>query len=366
MGLIIGGVVGGVAFLALVVAFGIRFCQKRILNQADRAIKDGESSIERKAESIAQLPPATPPAPKPLPVSVEKATVSATLMNEFPVPEKSQLLNNLVSMPNDMRKFENASSLKASLPGNNAFTVSPSSVTVSETKMSSQSLPAPSNSQTRSSAHQRTLPANPQDWNQYETAQWILERFGNAELSALALRQKINGRVLLMLERQDLKSDLGLETVGERLLFEEAVAELREQSAQQNAFTLSRRKTCLIAETTKGVVTKGKRVKVSWGKAAPTIPAFIYSGSSKRLQETYVGPLEPSITEERLRQDFSYFGEVEMIHMVDEKTWSFVSFTKLLKASRITQIAACIMEKIGVTTRSGLQGFNRRKWTEQR
>ncbi|KAJ3410111.1 hypothetical protein HDU80_003597 [Chytriomyces hyalinus] len=47
--------------------------------------------------------------------------------------------------------------------------------------------------------------------------------------------QKINGRALLMLERQDIVDGLGLEAIGERLLFEEALAELRMQSNWQSA-----------------------------------------------------------------------------------------------------------------------------------
>ncbi|KAJ3231379.1 hypothetical protein HDU78_007748, partial [Chytriomyces hyalinus] len=68
----------------------------------------------------------------------------------------------------------------------------------------------------------RVLPENPTDWNMEETAQWLLERFGNIKLSSMALGQKINGRALLMIEREDLISGLGLQTVGDRLLFEEA------------------------------------------------------------------------------------------------------------------------------------------------
>ncbi|KAJ3246121.1 hypothetical protein HDU78_007768 [Chytriomyces hyalinus] len=85
-----------------------------------------------------------------------------------------------------------------------------------------------------SSSSLLSLPADPKNWTEDETAEWILERFGNAQLSSLALSQKINGRALLMLERQDMKSELGLETFGERLLLDEAIAELRSQSAQQN------------------------------------------------------------------------------------------------------------------------------------
>ncbi|KAJ3256651.1 hypothetical protein HDU77_003033 [Chytriomyces hyalinus] len=81
------------------------------------------------------------------------------------------------------------------------------------------------------------LPSNPQDWSEEEVAQWILERVGDSKLSLLGLSQNINGRALLMLERPDMLSWLKLNTVGRLLLFEEALAELRTQSAQISALS---------------------------------------------------------------------------------------------------------------------------------
>ncbi|KAJ3222506.1 hypothetical protein HDU81_009860 [Chytriomyces hyalinus] len=162
-------------------------------------------------------------------------------MNEFPMPEKVSLFKHLERLPQE-RKIENLSSLKAALPEINTMTV-PKSVTVPEGSRKMSTQPAASDltskalteSSTESSSHQMALPENPRDWNQDETAHWILERFGDAKLSSLALSQNINGRALLMLERQDMTSALKLETVGRRVLFEEAVTELRKQSAQQSA-----------------------------------------------------------------------------------------------------------------------------------
>ncbi|KAI8822733.1 hypothetical protein BJ741DRAFT_635395 [Chytriomyces cf. hyalinus JEL632] len=147
------------------------------------------------------------------------------------------------------RKFETVFSLKAAIPEGSTLAVSPGSMSVSaESKMAAPQTVfhhemataepldfASIRENTGCSSHHMALPDNPKDWNQDETAQWILERFGDATLSSLALSQKINGRALLMLDRQDMKAELGLETVGERLIFEEAVAELRRQSAQLSA-----------------------------------------------------------------------------------------------------------------------------------
>ncbi|KAI8830585.1 hypothetical protein BJ741DRAFT_668428 [Chytriomyces cf. hyalinus JEL632] len=83
---------------------------------------------------------------------------------------------------------------------------------------------------------QASLPEDPKLWTQEQTAQWVYQKFGDVELLSSVMREKLTGRTLLRLDRQDMVSGLGLATVGERLLFEEAVDELRRRSAEQNAF----------------------------------------------------------------------------------------------------------------------------------
>ncbi|KAJ3347484.1 hypothetical protein HDU83_002083 [Entophlyctis luteolus] len=78
-----------------------------------------------------------------------------------------------------------------------------------------------------------------------------------------------------------------------------------------------------------GVVIKGKRVKVGWGKPAQPITSTVFTSIQNGATRTvYVGPLAAGITEERLRQDFSKFGEIEMINMVPgaDKTICFISY----------------------------------------
>ncbi|KAJ3254424.1 hypothetical protein HDU77_004098 [Chytriomyces hyalinus] len=79
------------------------------------------------------------------------------------------------------------------------------------------------------------FPEDPKEWSQEETAHWIFQKFGNAELRGLIISQKINGLALLRLERQHLVTVLRLETVGEQLVFEEAIEELRNKSARMKA-----------------------------------------------------------------------------------------------------------------------------------
>ncbi|KAJ3232119.1 hypothetical protein HDU78_007320 [Chytriomyces hyalinus] len=79
------------------------------------------------------------------------------------------------------------------------------------------------------------FPEDPKEWSQEETAHWIFQKFGNAELRGLIISQKINGLALLRLERQHLVTVLRLETVGEQLVFEGAIEELRNKSARLKA-----------------------------------------------------------------------------------------------------------------------------------
>ncbi|KAJ3127938.1 hypothetical protein HK100_009455 [Physocladia obscura] len=75
-----------------------------------------------------------------------------------------------------------------------------------------------------------------------------------------------------------------------------------------------------------GVVIKGKRVKVGWGKPAPIISGAMFAAlQNGATRNVYVGPLSPYLTEDQLKKDFSEYGEVEFIHMVQEKNIAFVS-----------------------------------------
>ncbi|KAJ3112196.1 hypothetical protein HK100_002425 [Physocladia obscura] len=82
-----------------------------------------------------------------------------------------------------------------------------------------------------------------------------------------------------------------------------------------------------------GVVIKGKRVKVGWGKPAPIISGAMFSAlQNGATRNVYVGPLSPYLTEDQLNKDFSEYGEVEFIHLVPEKNIAFVSMCDICSA----------------------------------
>ncbi|KAJ3387609.1 hypothetical protein HDU80_000143, partial [Chytriomyces hyalinus] len=140
----------------------------------------------------------------------EKNAAKSSMLNGFPlasnykpVPEKVPVLDHFKEFPHVMLddcKFETVSSLKAALPSGSALAVSPGSMSITtESKMAAPQTVAHHHEMTTpehlveyasiientgSSSHRVALPDNPRDWNQDETVQWILERFGDVELSS--------------------------------------------------------------------------------------------------------------------------------------------------------------------------------------
>ncbi|KAJ3243621.1 hypothetical protein HDU77_010331 [Chytriomyces hyalinus] len=265
---IIGGVAGAAVFLCLIVAIGVWFRRKSVKKESPlraSALDEGQATFGTAVEIFeASASASSPPPPAPLYASDKKAAVAAAL-GDFLVagklaapPEKVGLFDRLEELSHDRKldcTFE--ASDKGPVPDSKVGIVSEYSggasdkgqhtIWIAPTELSSkrfsinQSSVSPSvaialsNETNSSSSHHIALPMNPKDWSKDEVGQWMLERFEDAELSSLALSQRINGRALLMLERPDIVSWLKIDTVGQILLFEEAIAELRRQSAQQSA-----------------------------------------------------------------------------------------------------------------------------------
>ena len=82
-----------------------------------------------------------------------------------------------------------------------------------------------------------------------------------------------------------------------------------------------------------GLMIHNRRLKIGWGKhsgALPSAIALAVSGGASR--NVYVGNLDESWTEERLRQDFSDHGEIELVNTLREKSCAFVNFTNIANA----------------------------------
>ncbi|ORY02906.1 hypothetical protein K493DRAFT_297702 [Basidiobolus meristosporus CBS 931.73] len=81
-----------------------------------------------------------------------------------------------------------------------------------------------------------------------------------------------------------------------------------------------------------GIVIKNRRLKVGWGKNTPLPPAVAMAVQSGATRNVYIGNIDDSITEEKLKQDFSVFGEIELVNTLKDKNCAFVNFTNILSA----------------------------------
>ena len=82
-----------------------------------------------------------------------------------------------------------------------------------------------------------------------------------------------------------------------------------------------------------GIVVKNRRLKVGWGQNAHALPApVIQALQDGATRNVYVGAIDASFTEDRLRHDFAEFGEIELVNILPEKNCGFVNFTNILSA----------------------------------
>jgi RNA recognition motif-containing protein len=82
-----------------------------------------------------------------------------------------------------------------------------------------------------------------------------------------------------------------------------------------------------------GLMIHNRRLKIGWGKHSGALPPAIslaVSGGASR--NVYVGNLDETWTEERLRQDFQEYGEIELVNTLREKSCAFVNFTNIANA----------------------------------
>ncbi|MCJ1486086.1 hypothetical protein MMC06_006262 [Schaereria dolodes] len=82
-----------------------------------------------------------------------------------------------------------------------------------------------------------------------------------------------------------------------------------------------------------GLMIHNRRLKIGWGKHSGALPpaiALAVSGGASR--NVYIGNLDETWTEERLRQDFCEYGEIELVNALREKSCAFVNFTNIANA----------------------------------
>ncbi|KAI8894466.1 hypothetical protein BC833DRAFT_530588 [Globomyces pollinis-pini] len=88
---------------------------------------------------------------------------------------------------------------------------------------------------------------------------------------------------------------------------------------------------------TDGLMLKNKRIKFGWGKPSPLPPTIAVQVEQGASRNVYIGLIDEFISEETLRQDFSPFGEIELINRLPEKRIAFVSFTDITYAIKAVE-----------------------------
>jgi len=87
-----------------------------------------------------------------------------------------------------------------------------------------------------------------------------------------------------------------------------------------------------------GLVIKKRGVKVGWGKISSQLNQQVAKAvQNKATRNVYLGNINDTITEEKLKQDFSEYGEVELINIVPDKSIAFVNFTDILSAVKAVE-----------------------------
>jgi len=84
-----------------------------------------------------------------------------------------------------------------------------------------------------------------------------------------------------------------------------------------------------------GFLLKGRQVKVGWGKPS-NVPQDVLSAAHRgATRNVYLGNLDDTMSDQRLYEELSYYGQIESILFLAEKRCAFVSFTSLLSALKV-------------------------------
>lgn len=82
-----------------------------------------------------------------------------------------------------------------------------------------------------------------------------------------------------------------------------------------------------------GLMIHSRRLKIGWGKhSGPLPPAIALAVSAGASRNVYIGNIDETWSEERLKQDFAEYGETELVNMLREKSCAFVNFTNIANA----------------------------------
>ncbi|CDU22305.1 related to RNA binding protein Nrd1 (Negative regulator of differentiation) [Sporisorium scitamineum] len=87
--------------------------------------------------------------------------------------------------------------------------------------------------------------------------------------------------------------------------------------------------------TYSGIMIHNRRLKVGWGKhSGPLSPAIHFAVQAGGSRNVYIGNIDDPdfLTEEKIRNDFSQYGEIETVNSLREKNCAFANFTNIQSA----------------------------------
>lgn len=84
--------------------------------------------------------------------------------------------------------------------------------------------------------------------------------------------------------------------------------------------------------STECLVIKNRRLKLGWGKPSASPYAVLNAVHQGDSCNIYIGNINDSITEEKLKHAFSEYGDIELVNTLGEKNRTFVHFTSIAAA----------------------------------
>ncbi|KAL9551466.1 hypothetical protein MBANPS3_004256 [Mucor bainieri] len=81
--------------------------------------------------------------------------------------------------------------------------------------------------------------------------------------------------------------------------------------------------------STTGFIIKGRKARVGWGKPSQIPGAYLLAYHNGATRNVYLGGIDDKFSAEKLRADFSQYGEIELVNLCPEKNCAFVNFTSL-------------------------------------
>ncbi|KAG5455363.1 MAG: hypothetical protein BJ554DRAFT_5239 [Olpidium bornovanus] len=86
-----------------------------------------------------------------------------------------------------------------------------------------------------------------------------------------------------------------------------------------------------------GLAVKSRRVRVGWGKSVVVPREVLMAVQAGASRNVYLGGIDESTNEDKLRADFAPYGEIELVNILREKNCGFINFTSIVAALKAVE-----------------------------